>query len=133
MIDLAKRISPETAQYFAFKDHEDWVRQRCQALTARVGEDGFEYMKKHGVWQDMSKPQYFALYSWELSAAELRNTRVDEATRQVWRKAADGKETLVGLMQGGKARRGFATPSRKFQVFSQDVADAARDLKFPEP
>jgi thiosulfate reductase / polysulfide reductase chain A len=36
-------------------------------------------------------------------------------------------------MQGGKARRGFATPSRKFQVFSQDVADAAKALAFAEP
>ncbi len=133
MIDLAQRISPETAKYLPFKDHEDWVRQRCQGLTARVGEDGFEYMKKHGVWQDMSKPKYYELYAWELSAADLRNTRIDGASGQVWRKAADGKESLVGLMQGGKARRGFASPSRQFQVFSQDVADAARDLKFPEP
>ena len=133
MIELGKRISPETAKYFQFKDHEDWMRQRCQGLTARVGEDGFEYMKKHGVWQDMSKPKYYQLYSWELKPEQLKDTRLDEATHTLWRKGADGREQAVGVMQGGKARRGFATPSRKFQVFSQDVADAARDLKFAEP
>ena len=133
MIELGKRISPETAQYFQFKDHEDWMRQRCAGLTARVGEDGFGYMKAHGVWQDMSKPPYYRVYSWELTPAQMRDTRIDEVTKLVLRKGADGREQAIGVMQGGKARRGFATPSRKFQVFSQDVADAARDLKFPEP
>jgi anaerobic selenocysteine-containing dehydrogenase len=133
LIHLAQRISPETARYFPFKDHEDWLRQRCAGLSARVGEDGFEYMKRHGVWQDMSKPKYYRVYDWELTPEQLKDTRVDEATQTVWRKAADGHERLVGLMRGGKARRGFATPSRKFQVFSQDVADAARAMKFPEP
>ena len=133
MIALGKRISPETAVYFQFKDHEDWMRQRCQALTKVVGEDGFEYMKAHGVWQDMSKPKYHGLFNWELSPAQLKDTRVDEATRNVWRKGADGRETLVGLLHNGKPRRGFATPSRKFQIFSQDVADAAKALAFPEP
>ncbi len=132
MIQLGKRISPQTAKYFAFKDHEEWVKLRCADLAKRVGEDGFAYMKKHGVWQDTSKPKYYDLYNWELTAKELANTRIDEATKLIYRKAADGKETLVGTMMGGKARRGFLTPSRKFQVFSQDVADAAKNLKFDE-
>ncbi len=46
MIELGKRISPETAKYFNFKNHEDWLRQRCDAFGKRVGEDGFEYMRK---------------------------------------------------------------------------------------
>ncbi len=133
MIDLGKRISPETAKYFAFKDHEDWLRQRCAGLTKTLGEDGFEYMKKHGVWQDMSKPPYYALYNGLLKPEQLVNTRVEEATQTVLQKMPDGKEVAVGIMAGGQARRGFATPSRKFQVFSQDVADAARALKFDEP
>jgi thiosulfate reductase / polysulfide reductase chain A len=133
MIELGKRISPETAKYFQFKDHEDWVRQRCTGLTKVVGEDGFEYMRRRGVWQDESKPKYYELFKWELSPAQMRDTRVDEATQTIWRKAADGKEQAVGLMFEGKPRRGFATPSRKFQIFSQDVADAAKAMKFDEP
>jgi thiosulfate reductase / polysulfide reductase chain A len=132
MIEIAKRVGPDTAKYFAFKDHEDWIRQRCKALTARVGEDGFEYMKSRGVWQDTSKPKYYDLYAWDLSADELKDTRVDEATQIVWRKAADGKESAVGLMVEGRARRGFPTPSRKFSVYHPDIEAAAKAQGFTE-
>jgi thiosulfate reductase / polysulfide reductase chain A len=132
MIEIAKRVGPDTAKYFPFKDHEDWIRQRCQALTKSVGEDGFEYMKKHGVWQDMSKPKYHDLYAWELKPDELKDTRVDEATQIIYRKAADGKESAVGLMAEGKARRGFPTPSRKFSVYHPDIEAAAKEQNFSE-
>lgn len=63
MIEIGKRISPETAKYFAFKNQEEWMKVRCGGLTTKVGADGFEYMKKHGVRQGMSKPKYYALYA----------------------------------------------------------------------
>jgi thiosulfate reductase / polysulfide reductase chain A len=131
MIEIAKRIGPDTAKYFRFKDHEDWLRQRCGAFTKRVGSDGFDYMREHGVWQDMSKTKYCQLYNWELTPEQLKDTRVDEAG-QVRRKAANGAETIVGLMVGGKARRGFATPSRKFSVYHADIEQAAKDRGFTE-
>lgn len=133
LIELGKRISPDTARYFQFKNHEDWIRQRCTGLTKLVGSDGFAYMTTHGVWQDTSKPKYYKLFEWPLTAGQLRDTRVDEATQTILRKAADGSEHAVGVMHAGQARRGFATPSRRFQIFSQDVADAAKALDFPEP
>ncbi len=132
LIDIAKRIGPDTAKYFQFKDHEDWIKQRCTALTKRVGEDGFEYMKKHGVWQDMSKPQYYELYAWELKPEELTDTRVDENTRIIFRKAADGRETRDGIVAEGKARRGFITPTRKFSIFHEDIVAAAKQTGFTE-
>ncbi|MFN0300467.1 MAG: molybdopterin-dependent oxidoreductase [Burkholderiales bacterium] len=132
MIEIGKRIGPQTAQYFQFKNHEEWMKLRCQALTKRVNEDGFEYMKKHGVWQDMSKPQYFELYNWPLSEAELKDTRVDETTKIVFRKGADGRETRVGLFVDGKARRGFITPTRKFSVYHEDIENAAKQVGFTE-
>ena len=132
MIELGKRIGPDTARYFDFKNHEDWIRQRCKALTARIGEDGFDYMVKHGVWQDMSKPKYYALYNWSLGEAELKDTRVDPATQMIWRKAADGRESAVGLMVAGQARRGFPTPSRKFSVYHPDIEAAAQAVGFTE-
>jgi thiosulfate reductase / polysulfide reductase chain A len=131
MIELGKRISPETAKYFQFRNHEDWIAQRCQELGKRVGKDGFEYMKETGVWQDMSKPKYYKLYAWELSAAQMPNTRTD-ATGQIFRTAADGREQLIGLMVDGKPRRGFATPSRKFSIYHKDIEDAGRQTGFTE-
>jgi thiosulfate reductase / polysulfide reductase chain A len=132
MIEIAKRVGPDTAQYFNFKNHEDWMKQRCTALTKVVGEDGFEYMKKNGVWQDMSKPKYYDLYAWELTAAELKDTRVDEKTQVIFKKAANGSESKVGIMADGKARRGFITPSRKFSVYHEDIEAAAKARNFNE-
>ncbi len=135
MIEIGKRIGPDTAQYFQFKNHEDWLRQRCtdfgKKLNNGAGGDGLAYMRENGVWQDMSKPKYYALYNWALTDAQLKDTRVDEQGG-VWRKAADGKESRIGLMHEGKARRGFATPSRKFSIYHEDIEAAAKQVGFTE-
>ena len=108
------------------------MKIRCDGLTAKVGEDGFEYMKKHGVWQDMTKPKYYALYAWELTAAQMKDTRVDEITGDIFKANTADKETKIGLMVDGKPRRGFATPSRKFSVYHEDIEAAAKARKFDE-
>ncbi len=131
LIDVAKKIGPDTAKYFQFKDHEDWMRQRCVALGKKLGEDGFEYMKRTGVWQDLSQPKYYALYNRELKSSDLENTRVDAATQIIY-KMTDGKEAPVGIMADGKARRGFLTPSRKFSIYHPDIEQAAKDRGFTE-
>jgi thiosulfate reductase / polysulfide reductase chain A len=132
MIEIAKRVGPDTAQYFQFKNHEDWLRQRSAAFSKRIGSDGFAYMREHGVWQDMSKPPYYQLYNWELTPEQLKDTRVDGTTGEVLRKSADGKEVRIGLMIEGKARRGFATPSRKFSIYHEDIESAAKQVGFNE-
>ena len=142
LIEIGKRIGPDTAKYFAFKDHEEWTKLRCVGLTRYKGvgpdgaqvpiTDGFAYMKQHGVWQDMSKPKYYDLYNWPLTADELKNTRVDAATQIIYRLTADGKEALAGLLVNGVARRGFITPSRKFSVYHPDIEAAAKARGFSE-
>ena len=142
LIEIGKRIGPDTAKYFAFKDHEEWTKLRCVGLTRYKGvgpdgaqvpiTDGFAYMKQHGVWQDMSKPKYYDLYNWSLTADELKNTRVDAATQIIYRITADGKEALAGLLVNGVARRGFITPSRKFSVYHPDIEAAAKARGFSE-
>jgi thiosulfate reductase / polysulfide reductase chain A len=132
LIEIAKRVGPDTAQYFQFKNHEDWLRQRCEAFGKRIGGDGFAYMRDKGVWQDTSKPKYYHLYHWELTPEQLKDTRVDEAKSQVLRKLPDSREQLVGVMVEGKARRGFATPSRKFSVYHEDIEAAAKQVGFTE-
>ena len=89
-------------------------------------EDGFEYMKAHGVWQDMSKPKYYDLYNWDLKPEEVSGTRVDDTTQIIYRKAATGGESPVGIMIEGKPKRGFITPSRKFSVYHPDIEAAAK-------
>jgi thiosulfate reductase / polysulfide reductase chain A len=132
MIQIAQRLGPDVAKYFQFNNHEEWLRMRCDAFSKRIGADGFAYMREHGVWQDMSKPKYYKLYEWEMTADQLKDTRTDEATGRVLRKAADGSERQVGLVVDGKARRGFATPSRRFSIYHEDIENAARAVGFTE-
>lgn len=130
LIQIAHRI-PQTAKYFPFKNHEEWIKLRCQGLSKMVGEDGFEYMKKHGVWQDMTKPKYYDLYRWELTAAQVKGTRVDDEG-VILRKDAGGRELKVGLVVNGKACRGFPTPSRRFSIWHPDVAEVAKQVGFDD-
>jgi anaerobic selenocysteine-containing dehydrogenase len=132
MIQIARRLGPDVAKYFDFVDHEDWIRKRCTAFGKRIGSDGFAYMRKHGVWQDMDKPRYHKLYEWELTPEQLKDARIDAAAGQVWRRGADGKERLVGLVVDGKPRRGFATPSRRFSIHHEDIEAAAKAVNFAE-
>jgi thiosulfate reductase / polysulfide reductase chain A len=131
MIDLGKRISPETAKYFAFKDHEEWLKLRCTEFGRRIGRDGFAYMKANGVWEDRSKPKYYRLYNWELDAAQVKDSRTT-ADGTIVKAGADGRERPIGLMVAGKAVRGFATPSRKFSVYHPDIEAAAKQVGFDE-
>ena len=141
MIEIGKRI-PACAQYFQFKNHEDWLTQRCGSFSQRVGavpagappnpQAGFAWMKEKGVWQDMTKKKYYERYRWELTEAQLKDTRVDEKTQIIYRKAADGRESKVGLMVGGKAYHGFPTPTRRFAIHHEDVENAAKELKFDD-
>ena len=144
LIKIGKRISPDVAQYFPFKDHEDWVRQRCAALGSQLkrapgaaSEDGlgdadrgFAYMRMHGVYQNMDEPMHYALYEWPLSAKELQDTVVEPESKIIWKRGADGKDTAVGIMVDGRPLRGFKTPTRKFTVFSQEVLDAGRQVGY---
>ncbi len=87
-------------------------------------------------WQRMKVGQivyqYYDLYAWELKPDELTDTRVDGNTRIIYRKSADGRESMVGLMAEGKARRGFLTPSRKFSIYHEDIEAAAKQTGFTE-
>ena len=57
---------------------------------------------------------------------------VDTTTQRIYKKAADGKESVVGIMANGKARRGFITPSRKFSIYHEDIEAAAKERGFTE-
>ena len=108
LIDIARRVGPDTARYFQFKDHEDWIKQRCGALTKLLGEDGFEYMKQHGVWQDMSKPKYYDLYNWDLKPEEVKGTRVDDVTQisDSIHRQHEGRPIAFGQLQVERAYPG---------------------------
>lgn len=131
LIQLGKRLGPDVAKYFPFKDHEEFVRHQCKLIPKGDCADGFEYMKKHGVYSDLKAPTTFDLFKRPLAADALKDTRVDEKTGVVYGKGAGGKEEALGIMVDGTAVRGFKTPSRKFEVLSATYIDQAKKVDFP--
>jgi anaerobic selenocysteine-containing dehydrogenase len=129
LFDIGRRLGPEQAQYFQFGDHEAFVRYQCSKIPAGDEADGFEYMKKHGVYVDHSAPKSYEVYKRLLKSSQLQGTHVDEATQIIYKTQTTGKEQAIGLMivENGerKAVRGFQTPSRRFELYCPELVTAA--------
>ncbi|MFP5391508.1 MAG: molybdopterin-dependent oxidoreductase [Gammaproteobacteria bacterium] len=129
LINIGKRLGPAQAKYFAYGSHEDYVRHQCSKLPT-TGPDGkqfasgFEYMKHYGVHVARSQPKAYEVYRRPLSAAQRAGSRVD-VSGLVMPADAAGKERAIGLMVDGQAVRGFATPSRRFEILAPEVSQVA--------
>lgn len=124
LFEIGRKLRPQAAQYFEFGNHEAYVRSQCAKIPKGDTENGFEYMKKHGVYMDSSVPQSYEMFERKLSPAQLEGVRIDEKTGVIYRSSPKG-ERAIGVMIDGVAYRGFATRSRKFEIYVQDVIDAA--------
>lgn len=133
LFEIGRRLGPNQAKYFAFGTHQDYVRHQCSKLPT-VGPDGkvfasgLEYMQHYGVYVDTSKPKTYEVFRRKLSAEQLKDTRVDDRTGVVYKRDAAGKERSIGFMARGEALRGFATPSRRFEVYAPEVERVAAAL-----
>lgn len=131
LIEIGKRLGPEQAKYFAYGNHENFVREQCSKLPT-IGPDGktfasgFDYMKHYGVYVDRSQPKTYEVFRRKLKAEQLADTRVDDKSGVIFKADAKGKERAIGLMVGEQAMRGFATPSRKFEIFAPEVIQQAK-------
>ena len=120
--DLARRIGDGMEAHFDFEDLEDYYRQ----WYANVPMD-WETLKARGVWQDEERPLDYELHERPVPEDELAEATVDEETGLIT--SASGK--TIGIMMDGEARRGFATPTRKLQVFDPIFATAAEATGLP--
>lgn len=132
LIDVAKRLGPDVARYYPFANHEEQMRLRCSRWTAPDGRNGWDFMRQVGVWVDLDQAPFYELFRWELTPSELVGARFDAATRLYHKAGPDGRERVIGIHAEGKPRRGFLTPSRKFQVRAQDVVDAGETVGWPD-
>jgi thiosulfate reductase / polysulfide reductase chain A len=133
LFNIGRRLGPEQAKYFAFGSHEDFVREQCSKLPTqgpdgRQFASGFDYMKHYGVFVDRSQPKTYEVFNRKLKPEQVAGSRVDEATGTVFKADAGGRERSIGVMVRGEVLRGFATPSRKFEVFAPEVQNVAATL-----
>lgn len=124
LINIAKRLGPDVAKYFDFDSYAEFVAYRLNSLPKRDGLNGFDYMKKHGAWV-WDKPKNYRPFAKTLSAEQLLGTTVENG---VIYQEVKGKKQAIGVMQNGVARRGFQTPSRKFELHSPYVEQMAQQL-----
>ncbi|MDC0933054.1 molybdopterin-dependent oxidoreductase [Arcobacteraceae bacterium] len=123
-IKIGKRLGPSVAKYFKFNSYEEFIKLRFSTLPDRDGLSGFEYMKKHGVWQE-DKEKAYETFNNILSKKKLKNSFVKDGIVYVNKK---GKNKAIGIMKDGVAVRGFKTPSRKFEIYSSTIDETAKSL-----
>jgi thiosulfate reductase / polysulfide reductase chain A len=128
LIQLGKRLGPDVSKYFQFRDHQEFVRHQCRHVPPGDFRDGFERLRKDGVWIDASRPKYYESFHRPLAATDLDGARVDEATGVVYRRDASDNEEPIGVVIGGAPMRGFKTPSRKFEIVSPTVIEKAAQV-----
>lgn len=132
LINIAKRLGPDVAKYYPFDSHEEQMRMRMQKHVFPSGENGWDFMRRTGVWNDMEQQTFHELYNWELTAKQLEGAKLDEATGFYRKAGADGVERVIGIRVDGKARRGFPTPSRKFTLRHPDLIEAGNKVGWPD-
>lgn len=124
LIKVAKRLHEPVKKYFAFENYEEFINLRLSSLPHKEGLSGFEYMKKYGAWVD-DKPKAYESYAKKLTDKELEKSFVEN---NIVYKTINEKKTAIGVMHEGVAVRGFKTPSRKFEIYSSIVQEAAKKV-----
>jgi thiosulfate reductase / polysulfide reductase chain A len=127
LIQLGRRLGPEVARYFEFADHEEYVRHQCSRIPPGDSATGWEYMRRHGVLVERDRPKTYRLFARALPESELqdtfRGTGTDDSNVYYRRNSQTGEPEPIGLLVDGSVRRGFRTPSRRFEIHSPTVIE----------
>jgi len=124
LIKVAKKIGKPVSQYFEFDSYEEFIKLRLSKLPQREGMYGFEYMKKHGVWVE-DKPKNYEPYAIKLSEEALENSFIEGV---IIYKKSKNKKKAIGILKDGIAYRGLKTPSRLFEIKSNDIITDSKML-----
>jgi len=114
--ELARRIGGGMEKFFPWATVEDYFEEYFKPVPG-----GFGYLREHGAWLDPAKKPNYEPYLRALTEAELAGSTVDQATGIV-HKGTDA----IGVVVDGVPRRGFGTPSRKIEVYSEFVEQRGR-------
>jgi anaerobic selenocysteine-containing dehydrogenase len=129
LIKVAKRLGEPVAKYFAFDSYEEFVKLRLSKLPKKDGLSGFEYLKKYGAWIE-DKPKNYKPYEHEIKQKDLKDSYVENGIVFTIKK---GKKQAIGLLtKEGKKVKGFKTPSRKFEICSNDIITYSKKLGLDE-
>jgi len=116
--ELARRIGGGMEHAYDYGTTEDYMRAWAQNVPENpdTGKSGLDRLLDEGVYEDTSRAPFYEPFNTPLTAEDMQNATVDDTTGLITR---DGQG--IGVMQNGKPLRGFATPSRKFEIRSPFV------------
>ncbi len=126
--DLARRIGGGMEQWYPEQDVREYMEQWAQHVpeNPQTGKQGLERLLDEGVWESDREP-FYEPYARELSDDDMQDAQIDPATGLITK-----EERGIGIMVAGKPLRGFATPSRKFEVRSLFVNRIGNNLDCSE-
>ncbi len=128
LIKVAKKLGESVAKYFEFDSYEKFIELRLSGMPKKEGLSGFEYMKKYGALKE-DKPKNYEPYKKKLSEKELEGSIVEKDIVYIEK---NGKKEAIGFIKDGIAVKGVKTPSRKFEIYSSIVADAAKKVNIKD-
>lgn len=114
--ELAKRIGGGMEQWY-----QESVEEYMEIWASNVpenpatGKKGLDRLLDEGAWEAERQP-FYEPYNIALSDDEMQDATVDERSGIISKNGVG-----IGIMVDGKPLRGFATPSRKFEVRSAFV------------
>ena len=111
--ELAKRIGGGMEEWYK-ESIEEYMEQWASTVpeNPETGKKGLDRLMEEGAWEADREP-FYEPYNFPVTDEDLAAATVDEATGLIMK---DG--VGIGIMQDGKAIRGFKTPSRKFEIRS---------------
>jgi anaerobic selenocysteine-containing dehydrogenase len=121
--EIARRVGGGMAEYFPWKTTEEYLEEYFRPVPG-----GFAHMKANGIWMDQTKKPHYEPYNKPLTAEDLDGSTEDAATGII-HKGVDSKTgapRAIGIRIDGVARRGFLTPSRKVEIYSDFVVQKGK-------
>jgi anaerobic selenocysteine-containing dehydrogenase len=127
--ELARRIGGGMEKWYQYGSQEDYMRQWASNVppNPQTGKAGLDRLMEEGAWENPDRQPFYEPYNEVLPEDQLTDTRIDEASGVVTR---DGKG--IGVRIGDRVVRGFATPSRKFEIRSLFVQRTGQNLDCSE-
>ena len=122
--EIARRMGGDMAKAYPSQDVESYMREWVAPVPYDPKKDAgpMEYFERVGAYEDPEQEAYFAPFLKRLSPKDLEGATLDEETG-IWTR--DGKG--VGIRRGGVDYRGFKTPSRTMEIYSEFVQRTGRN------
>ena len=127
--ELARRIGGGMEKFYQYGSTEDYMQEWASNVpeNPQTGKSGLQRLLDEGAWEDTRREPFYEPWKKPLDAEVLSAAEIDPDTGVIM---LDGKG--VGLQTPTGAVRGFATPSRKFEIRSLFVQRTGNNLDCTE-